>query len=342
MGLNIPSDLEGWHSWQRRRHAVSYIKGLLSPHDAVGETHATIVRGSPDADIVVVVDAIHASMSHAVVAPLRALPPERVIAVLGPGVSLTVPGRSTRIPLGDLPGGLRGGSALLGCGHYTTTGGPAWAWARAARVPTFVAQHGALTPYAPPLPSGATLLSWSEADGTFWASGRTDVAHAPMGSQLLWAASRRPMGASLPVGAPLVYLGQGHAAEIARLRMIEAAGRFCRTHHAIYRPHPSERDKMSRIALAGLARAGVRIDRSGQALSVGASRVVSVFSTGVLETAARGGSAWVDFPRPPGWLEEFWDRYSMRRVGDSPTPPPQQPTVSPAERIAALVTGSVR
>ena len=45
--------------------------------------------------------------------------------------------------------------------------------------------------------------------------------------------------------------------------------------------------------------------------------VVSIFSTGILEAAARGRDAWVDFPHPPLWLEEFWERYGMHRFGSS-------------------------
>ena len=49
---------------------------------------------------------------------------------------------------------------------------------------------------------------------------------------------------------------------------------------------------------------------------------MSVFSTGVLEAAAQGRDAWVDFPRPPAWLGEFWERYGMHRFGGAPTPAP--------------------
>ena len=34
-----------------------------------------------------------------------------------------------------------------------------------------VVQHGILTPFMAPLPVGAHLLAWSEADAAFWASG---------------------------------------------------------------------------------------------------------------------------------------------------------------------------
>ena len=114
----------------------------------------------------------------------------------------------------------------------------------------------------------------------------------------------------------------------------------CRKRGAVYRPHPSERDVTSRAVLAAYERAGVTVDRAGVPLVELASPVVSVFSTGVLEAAARGRDAWVDFPRPPAWLGEFWERYGMHRLGDSPTPAPARPAVEPARRVAELVLGA--
>lgn len=45
--------------------------------------------------------------------------------------------------------------------------------------------------------------------------------------------------------------------------------------------------------------------------------VVSAYSTGVLEAAARGLPAWATFPDAPTWLHEVWDRYGMARYGDA-------------------------
>lgn len=42
-------------------------------------------------------------------------------------------------------------------------------------------------------------------------------------------------------------------------------------------------------------------------------------SHGVLEAAARGLPAWVDYPDPPEWLEEFWARYGLQRWGGEAT-----------------------
>ena len=63
-----------------------------------------------------------------------------------------------------------------------------------------------------------------------------------------------------------------------------------------------------------------------------------MFSTGVLEAAARGLPAWVDFPDPPAWLREFWDRYGMRhlrRAAHAGARP--RPTSSPRVAVAEIV-----
>ena len=337
MGLRIASDLDEWHRWQQRRHLARHVKHRLVGSKSASEPRATVVHGSPDADIVVLVDATHASMANAVLAPLQWIPAERVITVLGPGVRLDVPGAVQVVHVSDVGTHLRSARTLLGCGEYTGIGAAAWSWARDVGADTFVAQHGALTPHAPPLPRDSTLLTWSEADGEFWCSGRSDVHHLEVGSQLLWAAGEAP-DVARPTGvAPITYLGQGHAAEIPRVRMGEAALRFCRAHDATYRPHPSEKDKLSLVAHAGLRRAGIRFDTSGAALATWDRPVVSVFSTGILEMASRGVDAWVDFPRPPAWLGEFWERYGMSRFGGVPTPAPARPALEPAQQIARIL-----
>ncbi|RYB94636.1 hypothetical protein EUA93_09950 [Nocardioides oleivorans] len=242
--------------------------------------------------------------------------------------------------------GLHGIRAVLAAGHYTEIGTAAFELAESHGLPFFVSQHGALTPFAPPLPRAAHLLAWSELDGEFWTSGRADVTVSVTGSQLLWGASpgldtgsERPSGPTAASG-PLTYLGQGHAAEISRARLARAALSTCREHGAVYRPHPSERDVTSRAVLAAYARAGVVVDTRGVPLAELAAPIVSVFSTGVLEAAARGRDAWVDFPRPPTWLGEFWERYAMHRLGTLPTPPPEQPAQEPARHIATIVADS--
>jgi hypothetical protein len=57
----------------------------------------------------------------------------------------------------------------------------------------------------------------------------------------------------------------------------------------------------------------------------------------VLDAAARGIPAWVDFPRPPDWLAGFWARYRMAQWGGPPTAAPTLSESSPAGAVAALI-----
>ncbi|CUR57557.1 conserved hypothetical protein [metagenome] len=360
-GLKYPGDLVAWRRWHESRHAIRHAyrstRGLLRDGPAA---LVDVLRPRAGADLLVAVEATHASFANAVVAPLERLPVERtaILAPVGwePPMRYAGHGRTT-VPLAELPT-LVDPAGVLAAGYFTEIGAAAFDIADERELPFFVSQHGALTPYAPPLPRRARLLAWSEADGAFWASGRQDVQVQVTGSQLLWGAglvtgagapsstnggSGAPSSTNGGTGAPsstnerLTYLGQGHAAEIPRARLAHAALTTCRAHHAVYRPHPSERDVTSRAVLAAYERAGITVDRSGVPLVELAAPVVSVFSTGVLEAAARGRDAWVDFPRPPAWLGEFWERYGMHRLGSDPTPAPARPGVEPARRIAELL-----
>lgn len=200
---------------------------------------------------------------------------------------------------------------------------------------TVVAQHGLMTPLAPPLPADAHLLAWSAADGEFWISGRQDIRIHEVGSQLLHYAAQQEVELN-PAAAPL-FLGQLHGAELPRWRMAKAAYSACRNGQAIYRPHPAERDVMSRLQHRWWAQRGIRVDHHGGSLLEARAPVVSVFSTGVLEAAASGLPAWVTYPDPPRWLEEFWERYGMSRLGQAPTARPRIALVEPALVAAGVV-----
>jgi len=62
-----------------------------------------------------------------------------------------------------------------------------------------------------------------------------------------------------------------------------------------------------------------------------------VFSTGILEGAAAGIPSWVDFPNPPQWLEELWQRYSMSRYGSAEPTKVEIPVDEPARVIAEII-----
>ncbi len=344
--LNHPGDLVAWRRWHEWRHPVRQAARTARTRVRPLEgARVDVLVPGPDSDVLVAVEVTHTSVERAVVAPLTHLAPGRT-AIVAPVGWQPPPGyvghRRRSIPLHDLRLDVSP-RVVLAAGHYTAIGEAAYALADDRALPFFVSQHGALTPFAPPLPRAAHLLAWSDADGEFWTAGRDDVSVTTTGSQLLWEAGSRAADGREPSssGEPLVYLGQGHAAEISRARLAHAALTTCRQHGAVYRPHPSERDVTSRAVLGAYARAGITVDVSAVPLVDLEAPIVSVFSTGVLEAAARGRDAWVDFPRPPAWLGEFWERYGMRRLGAVPTSAPDRPHVEPARRIADIVSGAV-
>ena len=134
-----------------------------------------------------------------------------------------------------------------------------------------------------------------------------------------------------------IFLGQMHGAELPRASFAYASHSFLKKFGGTYRPHPSEKDKLSVLTHQLWEKEGIHIDRSGTPLNEVPNPVVSIFSTGVLEAAIRGIPAWVYHPAPPAWLVEFWDRYGMNLWGQEPTPAPVQPKKEPAQRIAELM-----
>jgi hypothetical protein len=247
----------------------------------------------------------------------------------------TADGGSPLSPAADaVPEQLASVSVVVAAGHYLPLGAVAHAWSRRLGARFVAVQHGLLTPHAPPLAPDSTLLAWTDADGDFWRSGRDDVQTQAVGSQLLWEAGReqRQVSDERPT-----FLGQLHSAEMGRREMARFTGRFCRTEGARYRPHPGERDRLSRWQHARWRRQGIEIDDGSVPLRDLPTPVVSVFSTGILEAAARGVPAWAAYDRPPAWLEEFWDRYAMSRYGAAPTPAPSSPQREPAVAVAAAI-----
>ena len=337
MGLIHPVDLDAWRRWHERRHPLRLLRSRARAALPGGAAPLVDVhRGGPDADLLVAVEATHASVAAAVTEVLRHLDPARVVVVSPPGTALPVDLPATRVPLASVGAHLGSVSRVLAAGHYTAIGAAVHAHAAAKGLPFLVSQHGLLTPLAPPLPPAAHLLAWTDGDAAFWTAGRSDVRTTVVGSQLLAAVDRVDEVDT----DRLVYLGQLHAAELGRRDLARAAERFCRAHDATYRPHPSERDRLSLVLHARWRRRGIRVDDGAVPLRDLTAPVVSVFSTGVLEAAARGLPAWVDFPDPPAWLREFWDRYDMRTYGGPPTPAPPRPATAPALAVARILDGA--
>ena len=346
-GLTHPRDLEAWHRWQlgrqplRRRvgQVTRVLRSIARPDARPGAV--TLTRGGPGpVRLLVCLESRSPSSVLALLAPLRFLALEGVAVVSPEPVKDLLPPwvwrESSATVIEDVPRLAAEAAAVLSTGNYLPLG-------RAARASVeeparFVtAQHGLLTPDAPPLAEGTTLLAWSETDAGFWRSGRDDLAEpVPVGSQLLWEAGAPPRATAVPDAAP-VFLGQLHGAELPTELLVRAAESFCRESGATYRPHPSERDRDSRRTHARFEAEGIVVDRSGTRLRELGAPVVSVFSTGVLEAAAAGLPAWVSCPDAPPWLTAFWDRYGLARWGGAPTPSPERPAVEPSRRAASVL-----
>lgn len=370
-GLRHPEDLAAWHAWQRRSRPVTsrartWATRRWSHHRAPWVAYTT----SEPPVVLVALEADTPSSTRALLAPVRHLlagSPETAAAGPGtPGADGLAHGRGvadgrgladaigvavvTPQPLREpLPGGpwtcstvdaravaalAAGARAVLATGHYLPVGAAAYRATAPGRFLTV--QHGVLTPDAPPLAAGTRLLAWSAADARFWCGARDDVAATPVGSQLLWEAADAAAPPRSPAKRP-VYLGQLHAAELDRRALVRSAEAFCRAEHAVYRPHPSERDRASRAQHARWRAGGIRVEAERIPLAALGAPVVSVFSTGVLEAAASGLPAWVHLLDPPPWLRELWSRYGMAEWGGAPTPVPAQPVDEPARAIAAIL-----
>lgn len=350
MGLRFPTDLAAWERWNGRRHLTRSVTGRVRDQlhpPATPQWH--LVCGSRDADILVALDSASPTTRQALVRPLRHLDPARV-AVLAPfDPTDLLPERPSDAPASNrlspdaVPATMAGVRAVVSTGAYLPLGKAVYAALDPAAVPFIVVQHGLMTPLAPPLAPGTHLLAWSAADGEFWRSGRRDVTTQVVGSQLFHEASAGPAAVVPPQARP-TFLGQLHGAELPRQQLVAATYRFCRDQGAVYRPHPSERDRLSRSLHRLWAHQGISIDPGTTPLADLTDPVVSIFSTGVLEAAARGVPAWVTYPNPPAWLAEFWERYGMRQYGDEPTPAParsdQEPALAVARVVADLAGGS--
>lgn len=357
MALIHATSLERWQDWQRSRHQLRHAKHALlgavkNFRSRAPEEPARFVLhslpGEGEGRLLLAVDSASPTSRASL---MTALP------YLRGGVDILVPegielpeltGRDVdRTALTD-PSALngRGITAVASLGWHLAAGRFAHDWAAEQGIASTIVQHGALTPFAPPLPPESTLFAWTEADGAFYRSGRRDVDVRVIGSQLLWQASRE--GLRTDAGDTdaavdsnrLVFLGQMHGAELPRRITAGAAIDLCRKEGALYRPHPMEVDVLSRTVHRGMRRAGIEFQDSSVPLATMSNPVVAVFSTGVLEAAVRGVPAWVHAPSAPVWVEEFWDRYRMSRWGGSePTRGPEIGADEPARLLAQHLEG---
>ena len=357
--LKYPLDLDAWQAWQRRQKKLKWAKYKLNSllDSARSRTVAEEpVRGllytrGAKPQVLIVMDSFSPTNRNAILEPLKHLGAVDVALWVPEDASEYLDGQyaSERYSRKDWSEQEISGDELmrllpdvrivLSAAQFLGRGAVAYEFSRAIGAEYWMVQHGLLVPQAPPLPVGCTLLAFSEADAQFWASGRRDVTTHAVGSQLLYLAAQKAAGAEEQKQNDLepIFLGQMHGAELPRASFAFAAHSFLKKYGGIYRPHPSEKDKLSVLTHKLWEKEGIRIDRSGTPLNEVPNPVVSIFSTGVLEAAIRGIPAWVYHPAPPAWLEEFWDRYGMNQWGQEPTPAPVQPKKEPAQRIAELM-----
>lgn len=348
MALIHPHNLELWQEWQASRHRARRLKHAVTGtlrrrEESAGPTGLVLHSREGDGDGARILFGVDSASPTSRASLLTALPYLSSAAdVLTPSgldlPELSGPGWTHQLladPEHELDG--RAITSVLTLGWHLRVGRLVHDWALARDVPAAVVQHGALTPYAPPLPPQTTLLAWSDADAQFYRSGRDDLEVRTVGSQLLWQAGREADEQEPVLDERPVFLGQLHGAELSRRITGGTAYAFCRQENALYRPHPSEVDVLSRTAHRLMRRRGIEFQDVAVPLHELRSPVVGVFSTGVLEAAARGLPAWVEAQHAPGWVAELWDRYGMRRWGGSPTPAPSTPSDEPSRVIAQLL-----
>ena len=357
--LKYPLDLDAWQAWQRRQKKLKWAKYKLNSllDSARSRTVAEEpVRGllytrGTKPQVLIVMDSFSPTNRNAILEPLKYLDAVDVALWVPEDASEYLDGQyaserysrkdwsEQEISGDELKSLLPDVRIVLSAAQFLGRGAAAYEFSRAIGAEYWMVQHGLLVPQAPPLPVGCTLLAFSEADAQFWASGRRDVTTHAVGSQLLYLAAQKAAGAEAQKQNDLepIFLGQMHGAELPRASFAYASHSFLKKFGGSYRPHPSEKDKLSVLTHQLWEKEGIRIDRSGTPLNEVPNPVVSIFSTGVLEAAIRGIPAWVYHPAPPAWLVEFWDRYGMNQWGSEPTPAPVQPEKEPARRIAELM-----
>ena len=357
--LKYPLDLDAWQAWQRRQKKLKWakykLKALLdsarSRTIAEEPVHGLLYTRGTKPQVLIVMDSFSPTNRNAILEPLKHLDAVDVALWVPEDASEYLDGQyasehysrkdwtEQEISGDELMRLLPDIRIVLSAAQFLSRGAVAYEFSRAIGAEYWMVQHGLLVPQAPPLPVGCTLLAFSEADAEFWASGRRDVTTHAVGSQLLYLAAQKAAGAEAQKQNDLepIFLGQMHGAELPRASFAYASHSFLKKFGGTYRPHPSEKDKLSVLTHKLWEKEGIRIDRSGTPLNEVPNPVVSIFSTGVLEAAIRGIPAWVYHPAPPAWLVEVWDRYGMNQWGQEPTPAPVQPKKEPAQRIAELM-----
>ena len=349
MGLKFSEDLAAWQKWAEKQNLARYLAHRLRRKTEDRPRQFVLLRRGSDAPkILVALEATSPTQIAALLEPAKHLEelgvPVAVVTLGEHRAFLETRGYQIVEEISDsepMPVSLEEVKQVIAVGHYLPVG--SWAYALGQRRGwTFnVVQHGLNTPFAPPLPANSRLFAFSPADAEFWISGRSDIQAEVVGAQIFYEALQKPPVDASEIAETPIFLGQMHGAELSRASFARASYKFCQNHGAIYRPHPSEKDKLSTMTHKLWAKRGVTIDSSTTPLNELNNPVVSVFSTGVLEAAIRGIPAWGYHPNPPEWLLEFWNRYGLSQWGSEPTAPPLAPETEPAQKIARIIADTL-
>jgi hypothetical protein len=341
VGLLHPDDLSAWRRARGSRPALGRL--AVGLRELTHDPRFELFIGGSAPKLLVALESTSVADRTAVLAPLKHLDMTKVavLAPFGAGPVLPQHPWDTKILFPEeLPRYFDRMNAVLATSNHTDVGASAYDFSQTATCPFYVVQSTLVSPYSPPLPSGATLLGWSEDDIAFWRDGSAQAATAVntvVGSQLLWAAAQDRIDEPNKAAAT-TYLGQLHEGALGPKQMAKAAEEFCVAHDAVYRPHPAETDRRARSIHERFVRVGISLDQSQTPVRAFDGPVVSPYSTGVLEAAARGLPAWVDFPQPPRWLCELWERYAMVTYGEpKPTPSPIITNFEPAYAIGITI-----
>lgn len=334
--------LEEWHAWQRRRTPL--LKRVRTRLRRSRPTELVLVASGQHPRVLAPVDALNASHWASVVEPLRVISERAPVAALAlaelaSGLPPELGQPIARFDSEHLPWDrFDSVQTVVSIGAHLPCGSLGHEIALRSGIRNSVVQHGLFTPFAPPLPAEARLLAWSAADAEFanqLSPGRLEA--DSVGSQLLWNAAGNA-GAPVRTSAAPLFLGQLHGLELGRRVTVRTVDRLAAEGRLVYRPHPAERDVLSRLQHRRWARRGIVFDADARPLPEVDRPVLGIFSTGLLEAAAARRPTWAVCADPPEWVEEMWERYSIARHGaPEPTAPPEVPQKEPASAIAELV-----
>ena len=172
MTLVFTRDLDAWLSWQADQHRLRSFKGKLVSTMRAPQAQWFLASNHAEPRVVVSMDTTNPTAVGSLIAPLTHVG-DLPVAVVAPvpleGIVADLGLRVTPLNAGRVDGLVAGASCVVTAGHYLPVGVATQRAAQRYGRPLLMVQHGALTPFAPPLPTRRT--SWRGATPTV-SSGR--------------------------------------------------------------------------------------------------------------------------------------------------------------------------